>query len=148
MPALPQWIARCSRRRRRRLLVTLWTVSVAQIVLVVVHPSGLQRFGPVLLGISVLTLLVLAAVAHQITQRPTPTPGLTFTATAVGGPCDGASWPLAPGQVPIPRRVWLPAHGEDHLYLLASHQTTEAADPGVNLTYAHHPADMPDTRPR
>lgn len=148
MPALPQWIARWSRRRRGRLLVTLWIVSVAQIVLVVVHPAGWQRVGPVLLAISVLTLLVLAAVAHQITQRPTSTPGLTFTATALGGPCDGASWQLHPDQLPVPRRVWLPAHGQDHLYRLASHRTSEAAKPKVSLTYAHRPANMPGTRPK
>ncbi len=148
MHALPQRKAHWSRRRRRRLVAALWIINVAQIVLVGVHPAGWQRVGPVLLAISVLTLLVLAAVAHQITQRPTSTPGLTFTATALGGPCDGASWQLYPNQLPVPRHVWLPAHGKSHLYRLASHRTSEAANPKVSLTYAHRLANMPDTRPK
>lgn len=149
MHAFPKRIAGWSRPRSRWLLALLWIVNVGQIVLIVMHPAGLQRrFGPVLLGISMLTLLVLAAAAHQITERPTSTPGLTFRATALGGPCDGASWQLGTEQVPPPRRVWLPAHGESHLYLLASQRTTGTANPRVTLTYAHHPCDMPRTGPK
>jgi len=149
MHAFPQRIARWSRRHSRLLPATLGAVNVAQIVLLVVHPAGLQqRIGPILLGISLLTLLVLAAAAHQVTHRPTQMPPLAFTATALGGPCDGASWQIAADQLPIPRQVWLPAHGERHLYRLASHRTSETTNPRVTLTYAHHPADMPGPRSR
>lgn len=141
-----------NRRVGRRLIQIVWALAVAQILLIVVDPGGLrQRLGPAPLAISLFTLFVLAAAARRITHRPKPESladgGLgapvaaELTATAVGGPCDGASWQLGPNHLLAPKQVWLPAGDGSHCYRLTGTPT-----PGMTLTYTHHPP-APGTGP-
>ena len=141
------------RRRHwaRRLIQIVWAVAVAQILLLVMNLGGLrQRLGPVLLALILLSLLVLSATARRLGHPPKPPPAAAadrdvlpvttvFTATALGGPCDGACWQLGTNQLPVPQQVWLPAGGGSHCYRLASHQLSVDPTPQVTLTYTHTP---------
>ena len=133
-----------------RLLRIVWAVAVAQILLIVMDPGGLsERLGPVLLAVSLASLLLLAAAARGITYQPQPVPAAeagrndvtadaVVTATALGGPCDGASWQLRPDQLPAPQQVWWPANGSSHCYRLDSRPLTRAPTSSATLSYSHH----------
>lgn len=152
-------LPRPNRTWSRRLVQVVWGVAVAQILLIVTDPGGLrERLGPILLAASLTSLLLLAAAARRITHQPQPVPaaeaGLNggptdpvFTATALGGPCDGASWQLGPDQLPAPRQVWLTTNGASHRYQLASQRLTATPTSPPTLAYRHHTTSTTDTRP-
>ena len=152
-------LPRPNRGWSRRLVRIVWAVAVAQILLIVMDPGGLRgRLGPVLLAVSLASLLLLAAAARRITHQPQPLPAAeagrndvpadaVVTAVALGGPCDGASWQLGPDQDPAPRQVWLHANGGSHRYRLDSRPLTVAPTSPATLTYSHHTTSTTDTRP-
>ena len=138
----------------------MWAVAVAQILLIVMDPGGLrERLGPVLLAVSLASLLLLVAAAWRITHQPPPVPAAeagrngvpadaVVTAVALGGPCDGASWELGPDQDPPPRWVWLTVNGGSHCYRLDSRPLTRAPTSSAILIYSHHhTTSTTDTRP-
>ena len=64
-------LPRPNRGWSRRLVRIVWAVAVAQILLIVMDPGGLRgRLGPVLLAVSLASLLLLAAAARRITHQP------------------------------------------------------------------------------
>ena len=145
--------------RGRWLVRIVWAAAVAQILLIVPDRAGLhERFGAVLLPVSLISMLLLAAAAWRVTHRPQHAPApaegprsdpvaVRIGAVALGGPCDGASWQLGSDELPAPRQVWLPSHGQNYSYRLVTHQIAGALTSSALLTYRHQITSTTDTHP-